>query len=170
MNQRLLSLFLASFLVFAVRARAESPRDELLRLVPDNVGFCLLVEDLRGHSVQLRDSPFFQQFEKSPVAGLLKNDADWRNFIAGREKLEALLGTDVQKLRDDILGDAVVFAVRPAAEDKPNDDRALVLLRAREAQELAKVITRLNDLQKVGGEFTAIEPREHKGQRYFERV
>src|SRR5215471_14763591 len=110
MMRRFSLLVFSSILVFAVRARAESPRDELLRLVPDNVGFCLLLEDLRGHSVQLRDSPFFQQFEKSPIVGLLKNDADWRNFMAGREKLEALLGIDVQKLRDDILGDAVVFA------------------------------------------------------------
>ena len=170
MKQRLPSLILASFLLFAVRARAESARDELLRLVPDDVGFCLLLEDLRGHSTQLRDSPFFQQFEKSPIAGLLKTDPDWRKFTAGREKLEALLGMDVQKLRDDILGDAVVFAVRPAPEGKPNDDRALILLRARDAQELAKVIARLNDLQRVGGEITAIEPRDHKGQQYFERV
>src|SRR6516225_1122115 len=162
MKHRLSLLVFASLLVFVVRARAESARDELLRLVPDNVGFCLLLEDLRGHSTQLRDSPFFQQFEKSPIAGLLKTDPDWRKFTAGREKLEALLGLDVQKLRDDILGDAVVFAVRPAPEGKPNDDRALILLRARDAQELAKVIARLNDLQRVGGEITAIEPRDHK--------
>src|SRR5215475_5226988 len=135
MMRRFSLLVFSSILLFAVRARAESARDELLRLVPDDVGFCLLLEDLRGHSTQLRDSPFFSQFEKSPIAGLLKTDPDWRKFTEGRDKLEALLGIDVQKLRDDILGDAVVFAVRPAAEDKPNDDRALVLLRARDAQE-----------------------------------
>jgi len=170
MIRRLSFWVFASLLIFTVRARAESARDELLRLVPDNVGFCLLLEDLRGHSAQLLDSPFLRQFEKSPIAGLLKTDADWLKFTVGREKLEAVLGMNLQKLRDDILGDAVVFAVRPAPEGKPNGDRVLVLLRARDAQELAKVVTRLNELQKAGGELTAIEPREHKGQQYFERI
>src|SRR5262245_24488459 len=47
---------------------ADSPRDALLRLVPSDVGFCLLLENLRGHSRALLNSPFLQQLQKSPWA------------------------------------------------------------------------------------------------------
>lgn len=150
-----------------VRARAESARDELLRMVPDDVGFCLVLHDLRGHAAQLLESPFVQQFHKSPLGALLTNDRDWQKLNAGREQVEALLGVDWTKLRDDILGDAVVFAVRPGKQD---EDQALILLRARDPQALAKLVERINAFQKAGGEVKAVEPRAHNGQRYLVRV
>src|SRR5262249_8922969 len=116
------------------------------------------------------DSPFIQQFQKSPMGALLNADRDWRKINAGREQVEALLGMDWTKLRDDVLGDAVVFAYRPQKPDKPRDEQALFLLRARYPQERAKLIERVNALQKVGGEIKAVEVREHNGQSYFQRV
>src|SRR5260370_39535468 len=92
MRQHLFICALATLFLVAVRGRAESARDELLRLVPDDVGFCLLLEDLRGHTARLLESPFVRQFEKSPMGGLLKTDPDWRKFTAGREHLEPRLG------------------------------------------------------------------------------
>jgi hypothetical protein len=163
-------LCIATLFLLAVRARAESARDELLRLVPDDVGFCLVLEDLRGHTARLLESPFVKQFEKSAMEAQLKADPDWRKFTAGRDHIESLLGIEWPKLRDEIIGDAVVFAARPSVMDKPNEEKALVLLRARDAQELAKLVTRINALQQVSGEFKAVEAREHGGQGYFERV
>jgi hypothetical protein len=168
MKQRLSIISLAALLAFTVRARAESARDELLRLVPDDVGFCLLLEDLRGHTARLLESPFVKQFEKSAMGELLKADPDWRKFQTGREQLEGLFGIDWPKLRDDIIGDAVVVAVRPGS--KGNDDKGLVLLRARDPEALAALLKRVNALQKAGGEYESIENREYKGQGYFQRV
>jgi hypothetical protein len=168
MKRRLLVFALAALLTFAVRGRAESARDELLRLVPEDVGFCLLLEDLRGHTARLLESPFVKQFEKSAMGELLKTDPDWRKFQAGREQLERLLGIDWPKLRDDIIGDAVVLAVRPGT--KPNDEKGLVLLKARDPEALAALIKQVNALQKAGGEYESLENREHKGQGYFQRV
>ncbi|HMF11174.1 MAG TPA: DUF3352 domain-containing protein, partial [Gemmataceae bacterium] len=114
--------------------------------------------------------PFIQQFHKSPMGALLHNDPDWQKLNAGREQAEALLGLDWTKLRDDILGDAVVFAYRPGKADQPNTDQALILLRARDPQALAKLVERINALQKAGGEVKAVEAREHNGLSYFQRV
>jgi hypothetical protein len=163
-------LAVATLLALTVRAGAESARDELLRLVPDDVGFCLVLEDLRGHVAQLTESPFLQQFQKSPMGALLDADRDMRKFIEGRQQLETLFGVDWPKLRDEILGDAVVFAFRPAPPDKSGQDQALILLRARDPQALANLVERINAFQKTIGEVKAVEPRTHKGQKYFERV
>jgi hypothetical protein len=170
MIRRISFYALVAVLLCGFRVHAQSARDELLRLVPDDVGFCLLLEDLRGHTTRLLESPFVKQFEKSAMETRLKADADWRKFTAGRDHIESLLGIEWPKLRDDIAGDAVVIAVRPGGADKPNDEKGIVLLRARDAMELGKLITRINALQQVGGEFKAVEAREHKGQGYFERV
>jgi hypothetical protein len=153
-----------------MRAGAESARDELLRMVPDDVGFCLVIDDLHGHVSQLAESPFVQQFQKSPMGALLDADRDVRKFIDGRQQLEALLGVDWTKLRDDIIGDAVVFAFRPAPPENAGQDQALILVRARDPEALARLVERINSFQKTIGELKAIEPREHNGQRYFQRT
>ena len=52
--------------------RAASPRDELLRFVPDNVGFCFVMQDLRVHAAELADSPFVAQLRHSPLGAALQ--------------------------------------------------------------------------------------------------
>jgi hypothetical protein len=157
-------------LALTVRAPAESPRDELLRMVPDDVGFCLVVEDVRGHAARLAESPFVRQFHEAPMGALLNADRDWQMLNAGREKIEAVLGLDWTRLRDDVLGDAVVFAYRPSLPAGPPGDQTLILLRARDQESLAKLVERINSFQKVSGEIEAVEPRDRGGQRYFQRV
>jgi hypothetical protein len=158
------------FLALTIRAPAESPRDELLRMVPDDAGFCLVVEGLRDQAARLADSPFVRQFRQSPTGALLNADRDWQTLTAGREKLEALLGLEWTKLRDDVLGDALVFAYRPSLADGPQRDQVLILVRARDPQALAKLVEWINAFQKVSGEVKAVEAREHGGLRYFQRV
>ena len=51
--------------------RSATPRDELLRLVPDDSGFCLVLADLRGHTTSFLQSPFIKQFVASPVGKML---------------------------------------------------------------------------------------------------
>src|SRR4051794_17161147 len=60
----------------AARAGTITPRDELLRFVPDNVGFCLVVQDLRGHAAALTASPFAEQLRQSPLGAALRNAAE----------------------------------------------------------------------------------------------
>ena len=46
-------LLLSSVFVLAAPARAAEPANELLRLVPEDVGLCLVIQDLRSHSADL---------------------------------------------------------------------------------------------------------------------
>src|SRR5947209_6258834 len=83
------------------RARAASPADELLRLVPEDVGFCLVVEDLRGHSADLLGSPFAQAFRKSPLGTALARDPELAKLARVEEHLRTYLQVDWARLRDD---------------------------------------------------------------------
>src|SRR5207247_3290697 len=49
----------------AGRLGAAAPRDELLRFVPADVGFCLVLQDLRGPAADLLASPFVRQLRQS---------------------------------------------------------------------------------------------------------
>src|SRR5262249_19653253 len=116
------------------------------------------------------DSPSSRQFHEARMGALLTADRDWQMLNAGREKLEAVLGLDWTKLRDDVLGDAVVFAYRPSLPAAPPGDQILILLRARDQEALAKLVERINSFQKVSGEIEGVEPRGRGRQRYFQRV
>ena len=169
MNRYLAVLFLTIFLAGPTPAAA-TPRDELLRLVPDDVGFCLVVQDLREHLAALADSPLAVAVKASPIAKVVGNAPEVAQLSAVEKILKEHLGTDFAQLRDDILGDAVVFAYRPGPPGKPEQDQGLVLIRARNAILLAGLVDRLNQLQLKLGELTRLEERQHNGTKYFSRV
>jgi hypothetical protein len=147
---------------------AAAPRDDLLRLVPDDVGFCLLLQDLRGHADALKDSPFIEQIRSSPLGEWVRNTPELSQLDAIEENtLRKKLGIDWTRLREDILGDALVLAYKPGPPDK---EQGLVLVRARDAKTLAELIDRVNRVQKESGELKELEEREHRGLKYYKRV
>jgi hypothetical protein len=80
------------------------------------------------------------------------------------------LGLGWARLRDDVLGDAVVLAYRPGPPGKQEQEQGLLLLRARDARVLADLVDRLNQVQTRSGELTGVEEREHNGIRYYRRA
>lgn len=149
--------------VFAGPARSASPRDELLRLVPDDVAFCAVLPDLRDHYAALAGSPLFAEFKAAKTPELAKL-ADLEKF------LKQHLGTDFAQLRDDILGDACVFAFKPGPPGKPEQEQGLFLVRARNETVLANLVDRLNKAQQGFGELKSLEERKHNGVTYNARI
>src|SRR5262245_33700854 len=113
--------------------RADTPADELLRLVPEDVGFCFVLRDLRGHAAGLLQSPFLEQFRQSPLSAPLRNDPEVAKLTGVDKYLKQFLGLDSTQIRDDILGDALVLAYRPGPPGRPEEEQGLVLVRARDA-------------------------------------
>jgi hypothetical protein len=163
-------LTLALTAALAAPARGAAPRDELLRFVPEDVAFCLLVQDLRGHAEALRTSPFVAQFRESPAGTALENSPELKKLAQVQKDLQKHLGVDWEQVRDDILGDALAFAYRPGPPDRQEDEQGLFLLRARSAKALAGLVDRINQAQKESGELKALDEREHQGVRYFRRL
>jgi hypothetical protein len=145
-------------------ARAATPRDELLRFVSPDAGFCLVIQDLRSHAAALRDSPFREHLLRSPLGGFLRDAQEFIRLSKADEEFKKLLGVDWQGLRDDVLGDALVFAYRPGPPGKPEQEEGLILVRARTDKSLANL---LDHFHKIG---KPPQTREYKGIQYFHRA
>lgn len=148
---------------------AGTPREELLRYVPDDVGFCLVVQNLRGQLRELAGSPFGRRLRESAGAKALRASAEWGQLKQAEQYLERHLGVNAEKLFDDLLGEAFAFAYKPGPLGKQDDEQGLFLLRARDEKTLAGLVAKLNALQKETGELKSLDEVEHKGVKYVRR-
>jgi hypothetical protein len=167
--RRTLSAVLLALLLGAP-ARAADPAGDLLRLVPPDAAICVVVRDLRTHLRTLAESPFAAWARESPLGKQLADPAQLAKIDALAGSLADQLGVTVDQLRDDIFGDAIVFAYQPGPPGKPQEEVGLVFLHARKPDALAKLIGRLNELQQKSGEVRAVREKSHRGRAYFERV
>lgn len=144
-------------------------REDVLRVVPDDAGFCILVTDLRGTLDRIQSSPFARRFLASPIGNVLltRPEAHW---LAGLDQhLRLGFQSSWAEFRDEIAGDAFALAFIPGPAGKPEGDAGLFALRARDPQLLARMFERLNSLQRQSGELTLVERREHHGVGYWLR-
>jgi transcriptional regulator of met regulon len=151
-------------------AAAAAPRDELLRLVPDDVAFCLTVQDLRGHAEALAASPFAEAFRKSAFGAALKESDELKKLRLFDAELQRQVGLGTAGIADKLLGDAFVLAYRGNPPGKMHEDQGLFLLRARDAQMLTDFVARLTRAQKESGELQELDERRHAGATYFRRA
>jgi hypothetical protein len=163
LDSRLSWLLLACVALSAGPAavRAATPRDELLRFVPENTGFCFIFQGLRAHWDALQASTLAEQFDRA----LGRED---------REKLDKVqktvlepLGLDWAKLRDDVLGEALVIAYRPGPPGQPQKDQGLLLLRVQNEKTLADLVQRFNASQRKKEPPAEPEERRYKGVTYY---
>lgn len=173
-GKRLPFVLMAAVALTAAPARgpAQAPPadDALLALVPEDTAVCLVVNDLRGHARKISEAPWFKALNELAWAQALRGAPELAPLSKFEKDLEAHLGTSWARVRDDILGDRVVFAFTPGGPGRAEQERGLLLLRARDGKALAALIDRLNKLQKASGEVVRVEPREHLGARYVRRV
>lgn len=146
------------------------PRDDLLRVVPGDYTFCVVVQNLREHAKggngdsflpALANSPLIKQFKDSPEAKKIQQVID--TFLKD-------LNVTPEQFRDDLLGDALVFSYRKGPAGRPDAEDGLILLHARDEKLLGKLVGRINEIQKEAGELKAVESVEGKAGKYFKRV
>lgn len=147
-------------------ASAATPREELLRLVPDDVGFCLAVQDLRRNAKEFLDSPFLDQFRASPLGQIVRDAPETSQLAAFAEHLQKHLNLDWDRLREDILGDAIVFAYRPGPPGQHEKEQGLILIRARSAESLSSFVKSVTRTQNESRRSARIQVRQHNGAEY----
>src|SRR5260370_38029313 len=139
------------------------PRDELLRFVPEDVVFCVVVKNVRENGKVLGESPFAEQFRKSVAGAKLRNEPGINQRLSMERELTKNFGIGWDGLRDDSLGDAVVFAYRPGKKGEGQD---LMLIRARNEEALKSLINHFNKAQGL----EEVKESTHNGVKYYTRV
>ncbi len=166
--QRLRWLILA-FVVTAVPAGAQpaAPSQELVALLPKDFSLCLVINDLRGHWQHLEQADWVRKLKQSPIGQTLATAPEFRDLARFAADLKKHLDVDWPTLRDEVLGDAMVFAYR--APRPTGREQGLFLVKARRAEALARLVDRLNELQTKAGELKSLEPRQFQGVTYYRR-
>ena len=162
-------LFLLTIVCFGIRpARAAGPRDELLRLVPDDTAICLVVQGLRDKSKAVAASPLAEWVGTNfkPAIGAAPELQKLKDV---ETLFTSFLGVSLADLRDEIFGDALVLCYQPGPPGKPEAERGIAMLKARDPAKLAALVNKLNALQKSSGELASIDEKVHRGQAYFKR-
>jgi len=165
---RLLAIF--ALLLAPTFAAAQSAAQELLRLVPDDVGLCLLVNDLRGNAQKLADTRWVKALMQSPLGQALRATPELAKLQKVNQDLKSHLQIDWPQFRDEILGQAVVFAYRPGPDSDPKKEQGLVLVRTSNTKLLAELLDRFQKLQKASGELRELSAVDYKGSVYHRRV
>jgi hypothetical protein len=156
-------------LVVSAASAAAGPRDEVLRVAPPDAAIVVVVQNARDHARNLAESPFAAWFPTTAIGKKLLGSPELKQLSEAGANIFAGLGTTPQALLEDVLGDAVAFAYSPPPAGRPDGERAVILIRPRKPEALAKLVEKLNDLQTKTGEVKGIARREHAGGEYFER-
>lgn len=145
-------------------ARGEGPADPLLKLVPPDAGAVLVVEDLRKHARTVLDSPLVEGLRDLPAVKAWLAGDGLVKLKRARRDVEAALGVDVSRLRDDLLGEATVLVLQPGQADGPPS--GLLLLKVRDRELLDRLIALVNESDRRNGTLERIE-RRTKGETTY---
>ena len=137
--------------------------------MPPDVAVCAVVSDLRGHWQKLDQAAWFKALRASPLVQGVISGPEFRDVLNFERDLKQYLQVDWPTLRDDVVGECVVFAYRPPGPGQ-DDEQGLFLIKARNEGLLKRLIDRVNELQRQAGELKELEPRKHLGVTYYRRV
>jgi hypothetical protein len=147
------------------------PADRLMRLVPADMAVTISVEDLRGHASSVLKSRLAGEFQQVPAVRAWFASEQCQQLERSRLQIETLLGATVADVRDDLLGDAVILALRLPTDAHVNASlaRGLLLVQARDPELLDRLIRVINSTQKDNGELANVGDLERNGTTYHVR-
>jgi hypothetical protein len=152
-------------------AQAQSPplRHELISLLPDDFGVCIVMHDLQGHYARLEGSDWFKAFERTPLGKSIFDAPEFQQLEKWQSELKKHFDLDWTALRDDILGDTLILAYSPGPKDQPKDEHGLILLHVRKPERLIQFIDKVNAAQEKSGELKSLTALQYKGATYHRR-
>jgi len=157
-------------LVLALAMSSQAgPADGLFRLVPPEAAATLAIEDLRQHARDFLASPVAERLQRLPVFQEWLASGSFARFDQARQRIESVMGERVATIRDELLGDAVVLALRAAPDGRPEGARGLFLVRVRNRPLLDRLMRDFNAAQKRSGELVENIRLSRLGVTYWGR-
>ena len=144
------------------------PADALLRVVPPDVAVVVTVEGLRDQALAFSKTRLAADLRRLPAVRAWLDSEKHKRFEQSRAMIETILGANLTELRDEILGDAVVLALRLPSEPA-KEARGLVLVQARNEALLQRVIRIINLTQQESGELSKVVEHKRAGTTYHAR-
>ena len=150
---------------------ANAPIDALLRLVPSDAAVVLTVEGLREQLHAFNSSRLFAGLKQLPTVKTWIESDKAQQLRRSRDQIETVLGIQLNDICDDLIGDALILALRlpPEAPADSSQARGLLLFQARNRALLERLINAVNEKQQAGGELARVIDREHRGTAYHMR-
>jgi hypothetical protein len=150
---------------------AKRPADTLLRLVPPDVAVVVTAEGLRDQARAFTASHLAQKLQQLPAVKAWLASERFTQFERSRAQIEAFLGSSLAEIRDEVLGDSVVLALRLPADAiaEPSQAAGLLLVRARDQALLKRIVRVINTVQQESGELARIGDIERNGMTYHLR-
>ncbi len=168
--RRLFLILLACFGAVPCAAAQSPPyRHDLLHLVPDDFGVCIVMHDLRGHAAHWEQSPWFKNFRESAIGKSLLESPEMKQLEHWKSEVKKHLDLDWPTLRDDILGDTLVLSHTQGPNNKPDEERGILLLHVRKPEKLVRFIDKLNAAQTKSGELKSLTAVDYNGTTYYRR-
>jgi hypothetical protein len=168
---RISSFFLAVLAASALSpAKAASPHEELLRRTPPEVSFCLAARDVRDHFAAVSSGPLAKAFRESKLGQTIAATPEAKQLEQLGRQVSFQLGVEWPRIRDEIFGDAVVFAYQNGPPGKPEEERGLLLTWARDPKLVRQILERLDAAQKQSGELKETKGNSYRGKSYVRRV
>jgi hypothetical protein len=167
-----MGLVLLAWPAIGLAVEPTRPTCELLRLLPADPSVVLTVDDLRGQTRALLASPLVEDFLRLPAVKAWFQSEKYEELERARDKIEGVLKVSLAEVRDKVLGDAVVFALRLPADEPfdPAKARGILLLKAAEPKLLAGMIEIINSIQTQNGEIAEVMERVAGDTHYFVRM
>lgn len=165
-----LALFGIGLFIVPASGFAADPVAEVLRLTPPDTSLGLFVRDLRAHHAAVTSGPFLEAFRRTTVGKGMAGAPELAKVDEFARQLAQALGMDLSELRNDVFGDAVVFAYRNAGPEGAGQESAVIITWARNAKTAARMLDRLNEAQKKSGELQDLASLMHAGRTFYHRI
>jgi hypothetical protein len=131
------------------------------------MSLCLVVQDVREHFRNKNENSFSARMLQLPLLHGKLESPEFKHLLEMKDKALRDLQITPEQLRDDLLGDAIVFAYKQGAKEQ---DQGMFLVWARDKALLTQVVDRFNDLQKKSGELKDLRSLTHKTRSYHHRI
>jgi hypothetical protein len=149
-------------------ASAADPAAPLLNIVPEDAAIVFVVRNAQQQLERIAESPMMEAFLKTRTAQLLTGNLDPAQTKKDLSTFAAQFGVTPEELRDEILGNAIVFAYQFPKGNQ--SDAGTLLIQSKKPEVMQRLLDRINALQVAAKEIQTPQKVEFGSSHYMMRV